>query len=57
MLVNYKNLNNLPHVEMFESMQFWNSMSKCCPYSHDAMYHLPKGDTDSTTRHCRYNWQ
>ncbi len=47
---------NLPHVEMFEGMQFWISWSKCCPDSHDTVCHLPKGDTDSTTRHCRYNW-
>ena len=47
---------NLPHVEIFEGMQFWDSWSKCCPDPHDTSYHLPKGDTESTTKHCLYNW-
>ncbi len=47
---------NLPHVEILEGMQFWISWSKCCPGSHNAVCHLPKDDSDSTTKHCRYNW-
>jgi len=50
------NRSHLLHVEIFEGMLFLISCSKFCPDSHDTVYHLPKGETDSTTKHCRYNW-